>query len=93
MLRKQLTNLRELAWGGLHDEQGALTTTLHSLPKLEILILFASRLPGAELILLLKRPDNCLRQITLIDCENISTDTIDWARDRGVTMHVKKILA
>ena len=85
---EHLTNLRELAWG---DNQGERNIdSLGWLENLEIVSLVASPIHGADLIELLKRPTNRLRQITLTDCENVSSDTIEWARSRGVKVHVKK---
>lgn len=87
-ITKQFVNLQELALGDNRD-------LLHGFPlgwlkSLEIVSLMASTIHGAELIELLKRPDNRLRHITLTDCENISPDTIEWARNQGITVHVKK---
>jgi hypothetical protein len=85
---EHLKNLRELACG---DNQGERNIdSLVSFENLETVSLVASPIHGANLIELLKRPTNRLRQITLTDCENVSSDTIEWARSRGVTMHVKK---
>lgn len=85
---EHLKNLRELAWG---DNQGDRDMdSIVWFEKLETISLVASPIHGADLIELLKRPTNRLRQITLTDCENVSLDTIEWARSRGVKMHVKK---
>jgi hypothetical protein len=79
-------NLRNLACGNNESWLIPLTGS----EKLETVSLIAHPLYGVEIIDLLKRPENSLRQITLLDCENVSPDTIEWARNQGVTMHVKK---
>ena len=85
-----LTSVRELAWGGVHREEDVTLQILCCFEELETLSLLASQFHGSDLVTLLKRPNNRLKSIVLTDCENISPDTIEWARARGVVVHVKK---
>ena len=85
-----LTHVRELAWGGVQREEDVTLPLLDRFEELETLSLLASRFHGSDLMTLLKRTENRLKSIMLTDCENISPDTVDWARSRGVAVQVKK---
>jgi hypothetical protein len=85
-----LTNVRELAWGSVQREEDVTLPLLGRLEELETLSLSASQFHGSDLVTLLKRPENRLKSIMLTDCENISPDTVDWARSRGIAVQVKK---
>jgi hypothetical protein len=86
---EHLLNLRELAIGGA-DEDLALIQALSHLRKLEVLSLTGSKITGSLLIDIIKNCRDCLRQITLIDCPDVSAETINWARDQGIVTHVRK---
>ena len=86
---EHLLNLRELAIGGA-DEDLALIQALSHLRKLEVLSLTGSKITGSLLLDIIKNCRDCLRQITLIDCPDVSAETINWARDQGIVTHVRK---
>lgn len=75
--------------GGLEDDL-AVVEALGYLRKLEVLSLIGSKISGALFIGIIKNCRECLRQVTLIDCPDVSAETINWAREQGVSMLVRK---
>ncbi len=58
-------------------------------PSLETLRLERARISGVFIAALIRKPDNKLKYIYLEDCDNVSRDTIDYAKNLGVTVEVK----
>ena len=58
-------------------------------PCLEELDLSDSSITGVMIKGLLTAPGSRLRRMSLINCQSVSADAIDWARKRGVVVSVR----
>jgi hypothetical protein len=78
----ELTFLR-LCYPTLCDRQVELAF-FRFCPKLETLDLSSYTITGVSIVSLLTAPQNRIKRLVLRDCTNVSPDTFEWARQRGV---------